>query len=178
MLAFYLSLVKTDEERSKMEALYNEYKRLMLFVGRRILRDQFLAEDAVHEAFIKLSRHLNGIEEIKSHKTAHFIVIIVKHVSLDMLDKLKRRPATSFEDIECCYGIESNILDSIEAHEIRSLIKQLPEIYRDALQLKVYYDLPDKAIADILCISNQALRKRLQRAREALKKLLIERGGY
>ncbi|MBO5020416.1 MAG: hypothetical protein J6D52_07110 [Clostridia bacterium] len=53
----------------------------------------------------------------------------------------------------------------------------LPDIHRDILQLKVYYEDSDKKIADLLGISHQAVRKRLQRARNALGKLLKERGG-
>ena len=84
MLLYYLSLVDTEEERSKLENLYYEYKALMKYVAFNILEDNGLAEDAVHEAFIKLTRHLDGIDEIKSHKTKAFIVIIIRCVALDM----------------------------------------------------------------------------------------------
>ena len=53
-------------------------------------------------------------------------------------------------------------------------IMLLPDIHRDILNLKIYYEYPDKEIADLLGISHQAVRKRLQRARMALEKLLKE----
>lgn len=178
MLSFYLSLVKTEEERSKVEALYDKYRSLIKYKAFKILRDDGLAEDAVHEAFLKIIRHLDGIEEISGHKTKMFIVLIAKHSALDIQRKEKRAQAYNFDDYECSYGVENDIMEKMAIKEIFSIINSLPEIHRDVLLLKVYHDLPDKDIADILGISNQAARKRVQRARDALKKLLAERGGY
>lgn len=94
MLSLYLSLLDTEEEKSKLEKLYYEYRELMKYIALGILNDEYTAEDAVHNAFIKLTRHLKGIEEIKNHKTKSFIVIIIKSVSLDMLKKEKKnKPA-------------------------------------------------------------------------------------
>ena len=42
-------------------------------------------------------------------------------------------------------------------------------------ELKLYYDLSDKDIADIVGINNAAVRKRIQRAKEILRKKLAKR---
>ena len=178
MLLYYLSLVDTEEERSKLENLYYEYKALMKYVAFNILEDNGLAEDAVHEAFIKLTRHLDGIDEIKSHKTKAFIVIIIRCVALDMLDKENRNKIYSFDDIGNKAITEDTMIESIELKELCFLIKALPAIHRDIIELKVYYELSDKEISDILGISRQAVRKRLQRARNALKQSLEKLGVY
>ena len=174
MLLFYLSLVETQEEKSKLEKLYYEYKGLMKRIALDILKDEDNADDAVHEAFIKLTRHLKGIDEIQCHKTKSFIVIIIRSVSLDMLDKEKRNKIYHFNDIGEVADKTDNIFENIELEELVSLLEKLPEIYRDIIELKIYYELSDKEIADILGISHQAERKRLQRAREAFEKLLTE----
>lgn len=178
MLLYYLSLVDTEEEKSKLENLYYEYKALMKYIAFNILGDNGLAEDAVHEAFIKLTRHLDGIGEIKSLKTKAFIVIIIRCVALDMLDKKKRNKIYSFDDIGNKAITEDTMIESIELKELCSLIKALPAIHRDIIELKVYYELSDKEISDILGISRQAVRKRLQRARNALKQSLEKLGVY
>lgn len=174
MLSFYLSLVETEEERSKLEKLYYEYKELMKYVALDILKDNGYADDAVHEAFIKLTRHLKGINEIKCHKTKTFIVIIIRSVSLDMLEKEKRNNVYRLSDMDEVADSTENIFENIELKELVSMIGKIPEIYRDIIELKVYYELSDKEIADILGISHQAVRKRLQRAREAFEKILME----
>lgn len=53
MLTLYLSMLDT-EEKSKMEELYNTYKGLMLHIAFDILKDYDLANDALHDAFLKM----------------------------------------------------------------------------------------------------------------------------
>ena len=142
----------------------------MKYVALGILKDDYIAEDAVHNAFIKLTRHLNGIEEIESHKTKSFMVIIIRSVSLNMLEKEKK--SAPVDNIETISFLNDKTFEKIEALELCEMIKSLPDIHRDILELKVYYDMSDKEISDILNISNSAVRKRLQRARNALLNLM------
>ena len=174
VLLFYLSLLDTEEEKSKLEKLYYQYKALMKYIALDILKDYSMADDAVHEAFIKLTRHLYGIDEIDSHKTKAFIVIVIRSVSLDMIDKEKRSKVISLCEVTDFLRADDSITENIEAKEICEKIMLLPDIHRDILNLKIYYEYPDKEIADLLGISHQAVRKRLQRARMALEKLLKE----
>ena len=61
MLMMYLNLVDTPEEESKVEPLYDKYRNLMFFCGKQILKDDGLAEDAVQEALIKLTKYLKKL---------------------------------------------------------------------------------------------------------------------
>lgn len=90
MLLFYLSLIENEEDKSKFERLYYDYRKWMKHIATDMLHDEFLAEDAVHDAFIKLTRYIKGVDEEDSHKTQAFIVIIIKSVCLDILRKDKR----------------------------------------------------------------------------------------
>ena len=175
LLLFYLSLIENEEEKSKLEKLYYEYKKLMKYIAFEILDNNELAEDAVHEAFIKLTRHLKGIEEIKCHKTKAFIVIVIRSVCFDMLEKEKHYKHSSLTDITI--SVPDGVLENLELEEICLIIKSLPDILRDIIELKVYYEKSDKEIADILGISHSAVRKRLQRARNALKERLNKQGA-
>ncbi len=176
MLSLYLTYLETQEEKSKLEKLYYKYKALMKYVALNILEDDGIADDAVHEAFMKLTRYLDGLDEIESHKTKAFIVIVIRSVALDMLSKEKRHRIYCLEDIEDIADFSNDIFENLEIENIYTALNSLPDTYRDIIQLKVYYNLSDKQISDILCISSSAVRKRLQRARSALKKSLKERG--
>ncbi len=172
MLQFYLSLVITDEEKTKLELIYHEYRSAMKHTALGILKDEFLAEDAVHEAFIKLTRHLDGVEEIYSHRTLGFVVRIAKTISLDMLKMSGRRPSVSldedyFHDIIPDKRGEIDLAD-VEFSCVVEKVKMLPKIYQDVIFLKFKYDYTDKKIADILGISYATVRKRLERARELM----------
>ena len=174
MLFFYLSLIETEEDKSKFEKLYYDYRKLMKYIAVDMLHDEFLAEDAVHEAFIKLTRYIKNINENDCHKTKSFIVIVIRSVCMDMLKKDKRDKLISIDEIEDVGYSDADSFENVELAEITSLIKTLPDTYRNIVELKVCYDLSDKEIADIIGIDNAALRKRIQRARALLRKKLAE----
>lgn len=176
MLLFYLSLIETEEDKSKFERLYYDYRKLMKHIAIDMLHDEFLAEDAVHEAFIKLTRHISGVNEDDRHKTKAFIVIIVKSVCLDMLRKDKKDKSFSLEEIDSMGYVNDDSFKSLEVEDVYSVIASLSDTYREIIELKVVHNLSDKEIADVLGISNAAVRKRLQRAREILRFKLAERG--
>ncbi len=176
MLLFYLSLIETEEDKSKFERLYYDYRKLMKHIAIDMLHDEFLAEDAVHEAFIKLTRHISGVNEDDRHKTKAFIVIIVKSVCLDMLRKDKKDKSFSLEEIDSMGYVNDDSFKTLEVEDVYSVIASLSDTYREIIELKVVHNLSDKEIADVLSISNAAVRKRMQRAREILRNKLAERG--
>lgn len=176
MLQFYLSLIETEEDKSKFERLYNQYKKLLKYIAVEMLQDEFLAEDAVHEAFIKLTRYINGIDESNSHKTKAFIVIIIKSVCRDMLRKESNKDTiVSIEEMDNMGYASEDSLKNIELQDVYAAIESLPDTYREITELKLYYDFSDKDIADIVGINNAAVRKRIQRAKEILRKKLAKR---
>lgn len=73
-MLIYLSMIETEEDKSKFVQLYETYKNLMFYVSNRILNDEYLAEDAVHQTFIKIIENLDKIKEVRCHKTKSYIV--------------------------------------------------------------------------------------------------------
>ena len=53
-MIIYLQMIESDEDKSKFEQLYIMYKGLMFHVAMKILKNEFDAEDAVHQAFLSL----------------------------------------------------------------------------------------------------------------------------
>lgn len=56
MLGLYLAMIDTHEEKNKFEELYKEYKSTMYNFAMAILKDSYMAEDAVHNAFFKSNK--------------------------------------------------------------------------------------------------------------------------
>lgn len=168
MLWFYLSLLDTPEKKSKLEKIYYEYRKPMLYIAHDILHDYDKAEDAVQQGFLKIISHLDKIEDISCHKTKSFIVLIIRCISLDMLRKENKRMEVYNEDIPEWQMSCSDVEDSLLVEDIVEELKRLPDIYRDILELKVYHGLSEKEIANTLEISYATVRKRLERARNML----------
>ncbi len=89
MLVLYLSLLDGEDE-GKFERLYYKYRRLMFTCAKEILKDDVLAEDAVHEAFLRLTKYMKKIDEIECNKTFRFVVIVVESAAKDIYRKEKR----------------------------------------------------------------------------------------
>ena len=71
--------------------------KLMHWTAEKILHDEHLAEDAVHEAFLRIIQNFHQIREIPCPKTRSFVVIIVRNVALNMQKKRKREEKGSFQ---------------------------------------------------------------------------------
>ena len=175
MLTFYLNLIDSEDKKDKFESLYLKYRKHMKYIAIKILGDEQLAEDAVHNAFLKILNHLNKFQNIDCQETRNLIVIIIRSVSIDMYRKRKKEfENTDILDKEL--SVETDF-SMIEVDNILKEIDVLPDIYKDILLLKVEYGYKDREIAKLLGIKVDTVSKRLERARKQLKKQLNEGGS-
>lgn len=178
MLLYYLSLVETTDEESKLSKIYYEYNKLMMYTALNILKNSDLAQEAVNDAFERIIKNLHKIknDEIYSHKTKSFLVKIVMNTSIDKFKEEKKHRCIDFEDINevsiLSLHNNNNVDDLMNVQSVFESIDRLPEKYKEILELKIYRDFTDKEIAKFLNISHNAVRKRLQYAREELHIIL------
>ncbi len=169
-MLMYLTLLDTQEEKSKFELIYIHYRQLMFYIAKNILKDDFLSEDAVHDAFINIAKSLGNVTDAVSPRTKRYVVIIVRNISLNMLKKQKLS-----EDIEDMGEyisddliLEDEVLSKISFDFIVEQIINLPVIYKDVLYLSYVEDLNTNEISRLISISNETVKKRLQRGRKKL----------
>ncbi len=168
MLTFYLSLIDTQEDKSKFELIYNQYSKLMKHVAIKLLNDDKLAEDAVHDAFIKLINHMDDLEDIDSTKTKNLIIIITKNTAIDLYRKWVKDKAVNFSGNEEIVDLSGSSLNDYSAGEIASVLDCLPEKYSEILMLTFVHNLKPREIADLIGIKPTAVSKRLERAKKLL----------
>lgn len=162
----------SEEEKRKFEALYFKYRQLMFQVANGILQDDYLAEDAVHKAFEKILKNLDKIHDVACPKTKGFIVIVVKHVAIDFYRKRKRENIVELNENErireYVLGVEQVVIDKIE-HPLTRAILLLPHHYSEIILLKYSHNYTERQIADLLGLSEENTKKRLQRAKKKLR---------
>ncbi len=167
---------KTESDRDKFEYIYTNYKRLMLHKAYSVLRDYSLAEDAASEAFIRVYKNLDKIDEPESKRAAAFVVTIVKNVALTMLQKRARQSADELTGDEPVSGFEDLVLDSIEQNEAFVLIDQLGEDAKALFLMKYAYDLSHKEIGKLLGLTENNVTVKLHRVKKKLAGMLVEKG--
>ena len=171
MLMYYLSLLDAPADKQKFEMLYRRYRSLMKYIALRYLNSGDLAEDAVHDAFLKLIQYLDCVKEVGSPQTEAFLIQLTKTVSLDRCRKENRIPVVNLEEIGELADERVHLEEHLEAEDLLERLDPLPETYRDVLELKIYHDLTDRQIAELLGISPANVRKRLERARKCAIRL-------
>lgn len=172
MMLFYLNIISGIEEKTTFELLYNKYKHFMYRIAYNILNDEFLSEDAVHQAFLNIIPHLSKIlsNEIETPKTRGYLIVVTRNAAIDL--RRQRKKYISLEELESngqALVAKDDIDIHIEYNDVLERLQSLPEKYRDVLLLKYVYECDNKEIQKILKINAATMRKRIQRARAMLE---------
>ncbi len=173
MLMLYLSAIKTPEQKSKFERLYYTYRNLMFYISKNILSDDFLAEDAVHEAFLRILENMEKIGEIDCHKTKSFIVIVTENISIDLYRKNKRTATIPLEESDYRPSYPCFTPEILE-NSVEQAIYALPENYTAVLRMKYLLGFDYPEIAGALNISEENVRQRIVRGKKKLAELLAK----
>ena len=96
-MLIYLQTIETEEDKSKFEDIYREYRGLMYYIAYRRLHHEQDAEDAVHHAFMKIAENIKIIDPV-SPKTKQLVVTIVDNRVTDMLRMNGRHPTAEYND--------------------------------------------------------------------------------
>jgi len=174
------------------ERLVRDHSGRMLAVAQRFMRNSEDARDVVQEAFIAAFRSLNSFEG--SARLSTWLHRIVINAALMKLRSRRRVPEDSIEDLlpkfledghqvhpsrEWRRSSEEMMQDEQTRGLVRSCIERLPEAYRTVLILRDLEELDTQEAATLLGITENAVKIRLHRARQALRGLLDPhfRGG-
>jgi len=180
---FIFATIKDEKKRGRLEKLYIAHASSMYKVACRILDDEHLAQDAVHEAFINISNNFEKIIKTDCNKMRALFVIIVRNVSINMYNRRKKQCSVSFEELEGELSetgqpnIEEILINKETFTRLVEITNELHPSYADILSLKYFYYYEDEEIAGILDIKPENFRTRLHRARHSLIKLLSQEQG-
>ncbi len=174
MLIFILNVLDTESDRERFIKIYEKYKKLMHLVAVRILNDNFLAEDAVHEAFINAAKNFDKIRELDDEHIKNLMAIMARNEAVSVLRKGQKYRETDSIDKDVFKFSEpvsaNDVFNTVSYSLLKDEILKLPEKYRNLLYLLYVGDLDLKTAAGILHISYETAKKRLQRARKILLK--------
>ena len=143
-----------------LELLYRTYRVIMYRRALSVLGDHALAEDAVHEAFIRISRHIGRFEQISTDEHRYLCLTIVKNAALNML---RDRGVT--EELPGDIHAPGDISLGID---IADAINSLEEGHQQVVMLRIRYGFSTIETARLLGIRPGTVTSRLTRARKIL----------
>ena len=170
-----------DESRRRAEdvalaALVDEYTGALYRVAYSVLRNAADAEDAVQEAFLRVLRHRQTLDEVRDHRV--WLIRIVWNIVLDRKRRAKTRPETDDVDelarILPSVGLTAEEIAAAAQHHAHVLacVDRLPAKERQVLMLSAFEELSSVEIASVLDITESSVRSRLFRARNLMAGLL------
>jgi RNA polymerase sigma-70 factor (ECF subfamily) len=174
-----------DKIRNETYTIYAPY---MKAVCLRYVADAELAEDVMHEAFIKVFLNIDKFEWKGEGTFKAWMVRVMVNCSIDTIKKTKRIGTLSIDYAEDIVDEEDSDDDNtlfgivkrqgICREELMKMLESLPESNRLVFNLFAIEQLKHKEIAELLGIAEEASRARLKRARVQLKENLAIRCQY
>lgn len=174
-MLIYLAMIEDEKDKRKFERLYGDYRQTMYYAANRILGDSHQAEDAVHQAFLRLVDRLDMVDEENVYATRAFLTVITEHIAIDLYRKRKREKWTSYEDMELYLTSEE---PPMQENEVLDAIFRMPVNYAKVLELRYARECTDEEIAELLKISPENVRQRISRAKKKLYEILEEKGYF
>jgi RNA polymerase sigma-70 factor (ECF subfamily) len=157
-------------EPSTLESIWDTYCcRLLAFLTSRV-SDVAEAEDLLQEVFIRVHYHLCCLPP--PEKMDGWIYQIARNL---VIDYYRRRHATVElpPDLSVAVDYEKEDPQAELSLSLREMVERLPEPYRETLLLTEYQGLSQVELAGRLGLSISAVKSRVQRAREKLRKMIL-----
>lgn len=187
--AHLLQRLRAGDDDAYEELVRTTSSRL-LAVARRIVGSDQDAQDVLQEAYASAFRSIGRFEGQAMLST--WLHRIVVNRALMRLRTRKRKPEESIEPLLPSFkgdghmaltaGAWGEPADSAMEHEevrafVRAQIDRLPDAYRTVLLLRDIEEMSTSDVATLLETTDNAVKIRLHRARQALRALLDQRFG-
>ncbi len=172
-------------DREAFGALVEEYQARIVNIAFGMLSDRDDAMDAAQETFIRIYRAIGGFNEKSSLST--WIYSICKNVCSDALRKRQRtirgasieasaadEDSKVIEPADADADPEQRYIKNERQRLVKKALSELKPEYREMITLYDLNGLSYEEIAEVLDIPIGTVKSRLSRARDGLKKKLLE----
>lgn len=170
-LLIYLQAIGDTSDRARFEALYLAYRGLMFHVANRVLQNDQDAEDAVHQAFLKLAERMESVPKDLGPQARALVVTVAERKAIDLYRAKRRHPTADLDELALSYD------QALPADgSLAGAMAALPPRYREVLLLKYYNGYDNGEIAKFLDTTPENVRQIIFRAKGKLAAELAERG--
>ena len=172
-MILYLQAIESPGDKEKFELLYKHYRSYMFKIAHDILENEVDTEDALHNAFISISKHMDKVQDPLSRQTKGYVAIIAERKAIDIYRKRNR--VVSLEALENEISVSAPPPDG---NGLSACISKLPPRDQHFIMLKYHHGYTVKEIADMFDMKPAAASKLDQRAKAKLEELCREEGVY
>lgn len=182
-------LLKNDDPAA-LEHLYTKYSRMLFWLGKQLLRDEFVVENLVQDCFLKLWQHRDTIESPKH--LFFFLRLVMKRECISYYTRPRNQFYRSVNRLEYYenyqdYLLKDDVLKDQEHlqeqqaqqqafEQVENVLPLLAAKHQRLIELCLKFGFQYKAIAQVMGSNISEIYNEVQRAIEAIKKI-IHQGG-
>lgn len=171
MLSFYLSLLETPEDRYLFACMYEEYHYNLEHYALSILRNQYDAEDATHNAFTYVAHRFERYRRVPRERRFYWVKRLVFWNSCSIRRKQKRLIL-----VDNWAQWDRTTEDPTNYYDLFQLFREMPLNYQEPLELRVVYGYSCAEIAKRLRITTGTVYIRLNRGRRRMRRMAKSAG--
>lgn len=162
------------QKNAYFEELYRRYADKVYRKCLSFVRDEALAEDYAHDIFLKLMVNLSHFRETARFST--WLYSITYNFCVDQVRSTKRLAEESLSEEFDVQEEDVSAMETaeMEAKRLNAALMKLPAEERSILLMKYQDDLSIKEIADAFQLSESAVKMRLLRGKEKVRKIYLE----
>lgn len=155
-------------EQSSVQRIFHKYGESLYKICLVMLKNTHDAEDAVQDILIKYMVKKPDFDTDEYEK-AWLIRVAMNHCK-DRLRFKRNHPYIDIETIKTTYSGQS------KEHKVLEILINLPVKYKEVLILYYFEEYKCREISRMLKMTESAVKKRLERGRNLLRKELEENG--
>jgi len=161
---------------SDYSIIVNRYKNKAFSMLKRMLKNEFDAEEVLQDCFLKAYNSLNTFKGDSKFST--WFYRIVYNSALTKLSSQKRKTLEEMTSLEDHFNLETEYrADEIEKIDLNQLIQEtitkLPERYSAIITMFYLNEMSIEEISDVMGMSISNVKVMLHRSRNALRDLIL-----
>lgn len=171
---YFLSELRTEEERDRVLRYYLRFGQAMKHEAFRCMQNEYDAEDMVQQVFAKISTcPLRYFEkEVPGKSFVYYLTTSVRNLCRDELRRRSSHPMVHYDDPELTpqeeLRLENFDVKSINSLILRQCLDRIPGHYKTLLMDHYGYGFSLKELAHMYGKTLECLKSRLKRAKLAL----------
>ncbi len=174
MISSALAVMENEEQRNELAKFYEKNKTLFSAIAYEYLHNKEDAEDAIQETFLRIADKPELFFSKSKEDRILYTVVIVRNISVDIYHKKQRNECEDLTDdiVDESISVIERAVGEVSKKELMTFICSLSEALRQALFLKVHYQMTTSEIAKALGISETAARKRISDAKKRIRRYM------
>lgn len=163
-----------EGDRMAFETIYQEYRESLFCLALRYLKNENMAEDALHDVFLKIWHSRERLDENLSLRG--FLFTSMKHHLLNTIRSHKNeilKHIALAQRKEVVINDTENLVNFTQSKElIKEGVSTLPAKKKEILELSLFEGLSHKEIAVKLNLSEHTVRSQISQSTKVLRAFL------